>query len=150
MPQPLIPAALLALAAPLLLGADAGAVQITTMTFHERIIVRVPRLAPPPPRLAPAPMVWKERRGPHCIVPADLAGALLSGPAAIDLVLVGNRRLRARLGEGCEPLDFYSGIYLKPAADGKICARRDTIRARSGASCRIEALRLLQPMVARR
>lgn len=156
MPRPLISAAMVALAAPFLLGADRAAeagpppaVQITTMTFHERVIVRVPRLAPSPLPV-PAPMAWKEARGPHCIVPADLAGALLSGGDAIDLVLVGNRRLRARLGAGCEPLDFYSGVYLRPAADGKVCAGRDSIRARSGASCRIEALRLLRPVTAKR
>lgn len=151
--RPPVAALLLALAAPLLLGADPGRdggepAQITTMTFHERIIVRVPRLASP--AIRPAPVGWKEKRGPRCIVPADLAGAILSSTDAIDLVLVGNRRLRARLGGGCEPLDFYSGVYLKPSKDGMICAGRDSIRARSGAACRIDTLRLLLPVLPKR
>ncbi len=156
MPPPKLPILLLALAAPTLLAADLGVDghgegggQITTMTFHERIVVRVPRLPVPQDRSAPQPTVWKEHRGPKCIAPGDLAGALVSQPGAVDLVLIGNRRLRARLGGSCEPLDFYSGFYLKPAADGRICAGRDAIRARSGASCQIDDFRLLKPVPAK-
>lgn len=147
MPHPLIPATLLALALPALVAVDTGsdAGQITTMTFHERIIVRVPRLGPPPPQIT-----WKEKRGPKCIAARELAGALVSAPDAVDLVLTGNKRVRARLDDSCEPLDFYSGFYLKPAADGKICANRDVIRARSGTSCRIDTFRTLQPVLSRR
>jgi hypothetical protein len=149
MPHPLIPATLLALALPVLVAGDAGVDrpgggidgQITTMTFHERIIVRVPRLGRPP-----APVAWKEKHGPRCIVASDLAGALVSAPGAVDLVLAGNRRVRARLDGTCEPLDFYSGFYLKPAADGKVCAGRDVIRSRSGSSCQIDEFRLLKPL----
>ena len=142
---------LLAVAAPALLAADPGrggngdGGQVTTMTFHERIIIRVPKLAGPPPQ----PVAWKEHRGPKCIVPADLAGALVSQAGSVDLVLIGNRRLRAKLDSRCEPLDFYSGFYLKPAADGRICADRDVIRARSGMSCQIGSFRELRPIAAR-
>ena len=143
MPHPLFPAASLALAVPMLAAGDAGVDlaegQVTTMTFHERIIVRIPKLGPPPPQFA-----WKEKRGPKCVVAADLAGALVPAPGIVDLVLAGNRRVRARLDGGCAPLDFYSGFYMKPAADGKICAGRDTIRARSGLSCPIESLHALK------
>ena len=140
--------ALLALAVPVLVAgdpADADGGQVTTMTFHERIVVRVPRLGPPPPQTT-----WKEKRGPKCIAAADLAGALVVAPSVVDLVLAGNRRVRARLDGSCEPLDFYSGFYLKPASDGKVCAGRDAIRARSGLSCQIDAFRLLKPVAAKR
>ncbi|WP_174293491.1 hypothetical protein [Sphingomonas bacterium] len=151
MRHPLIPATLLALVAPVLLagevGIDApdGGGQIATMTFHERIIVRVPRLGPPPPQVT-----WKEKRGPKCIAASDLAGALVSGPGVVDLVLVGNRRVRAKLDNSCEPLDFYSGFYLKPAADGQICAARDSIRARSGALCEIDTFKTLKAALPKR
>lgn len=144
MPHMLIPAALLALALPAL-AADRAEGQITTMTFHERIIVRVPRLVPPPPQVT-----WREKRGPRCIAARELAGALVTGPGIVDLVLVGNRRVRAKLDGRCEPLDFYSGFYLKPSADGKVCADRDAIRARSGTSCQIDAFRTLKPVIAGR
>ena len=146
MPHPLIPATLLALALPALVAVDTGVdappvegAQITTMTFHERIIVRVPRLGPPP-----AQTMWKEKRGPKCIEANELAGALFSAPAAVDLVLKGNHRVRAVLEDECEALNFYSGFYLKPSADGKVCAGRDAIRARSGVSCAIEGFRALK------
>ena len=147
MPHPLLPATLLALALPALVAVDTGidTGQITTMTFHERIIVRVPRLGPPPPQIT-----WKEKRGPKCIAARELAGALVSAPDAVDLVLTGNRRVRAKLDDSCEALDFYSGFYLKPSPDGKICADRDAIRARSGTSCQIDAFRTLQPVAAKR
>jgi hypothetical protein len=51
--------------------------------------------------------------------------------------------LRARLDHGCRALDFYSGFYLRPAPDGNICADRDSVRARSGASCEISRFRRL-------
>lgn len=146
-----LPALLLALGAPALLAADIGVDggagdQVTTMTFHERIIVRVPRIAGPPP----APVTWKEHRGPKCITASELAGALVQQPGVVDLVLVGNRRIRAKLDGNCEPLDFYSGFYLKPSSDGKVCADRDAIRSRSGRSCEIDAFRLLKPVAAKR
>lgn len=151
MPRRSILALPLVLAAPVLAAGETGIDrpgidgQVTTMTFHERIVLRVPRLAPPPPQVT-----WKEKRGPKCIAAGDLAGALVSGPGVVDLVLTGNRRVRARLDDSCEPLDFYSGFYLKPSADGRICADRDTIRVRSGTSCRIDAFRTLKPVAPKR
>ncbi len=152
MSHPLIPAVLLALAVPVLAAVDAGVGepgaeggQVTTMTFHERIIVRVPRLGPPPPEVA-----WKEKHGPRCIAAGDLAGALVSAPGVVDLVLAGNRRVRARLDNRCAPLDFYSGFYLKPSPDGRICADRDAIRVRSGSSCQIDRFSVLRPVKVRR
>ena len=152
-----IPALLLALVAPALLAVEAGtdrpavdgsggdSGQITTMTFHERIIVRVPRVGPPPKEIT-----WKEKHGPRCIAANELAGALVAAPGVVDLVLTGNRRVRAQLDGACEPRDFYSGFYLKPSADGQICADRDAIRARSGTSCQIDAFKTLKPVVAKR
>lgn len=151
-----LPPLLLALAAPALLAADWGVAepgigggQVTTMSFHERIIIRVPRLPMKPPPEASV-VTWKEHRGPKCVVAADLAGALVLQPGMVDLVLKGNRRVRAKLDGSCEPLDFYNGFYLKPASDGKICADRDSIRARSGLSCQIDSFRLLKPVIAKR
>jgi hypothetical protein len=143
-----IPAVLIALAAPLAVAADPvqdlDGVEVAQLSIHQRIVIRVPRLAlQPAPRAAP--IRWKEKHGPHCIAAASLAGALVSGPNAVDLVLTGGQRLRARLDGDCAPLDFYPGFYIKPAADGKICADRDVIRARSGAACQIDKFRILQP-----
>jgi hypothetical protein len=95
--------------------------------------------------VAPAkPIVWKERKGPKCVAPANLAGVLITKPGTVDMVLYGGKWLRAKLDGECKSLDFYSGIYLKPGADGHVCADRDVIRARSGAKCGISAFKALE------
>lgn len=125
-------------------GARAGGASMTQFSIHERIIIRVPAM--PVGRVAMAPpVVWKEKKGPHCVAAQTLAGAVVTGPRAVDLVLQGGKRLRAKLDGDCRPLDFYAGFYLRPAADGMVCADRDSIRVRSGASCGIDTFRTLVP-----
>lgn len=116
-----------------------SAVQVAQLTIRRRVIIRVPvgRVA------IPAPIRWKEGKGPKCVAAPLLAGAAVTTANTIDLVLAGGARLRAQLDGDCAPLDFYSGFYLRPADDGQICAGRDTIRVRSGASCPIRRFRTL-------
>jgi hypothetical protein len=141
--------ALALLASTTVLGASAPAstldgTQLAQVTIRERIIIRVPSMAPraaplisavPPPR-------YVEKKGPKCIAAADLGGAIV-GAKSVDLVLRGGERVRAMLDGDCPALDFYSGFYLKPSADGQICSGRDTIRSRSGDSCEISTFRKL-------
>lgn len=115
---------------------------ITQMTIHERIVIHMP-IARGKPVDQMSPIAWKEKHGPKCIAIADLGGALISGPASVDLVLTGGRRIRAKLDGNCRPLDFYGGFYIKPGVDGRVCADRDTIRVRSGASCQIDDFKRL-------
>ena len=126
-------------------GQDAPRVagtELAQVTIHERIIVRVRRMGPPS-MVAPVVTRWKEKRGPKCLAPGTMAGALVSTPGTIDLVMTGGSRYRARLDGDCRQLGFYSGFYLKPASDGMVCAGRDAIHIRSGASCDIKAFRKL-------
>ena len=74
-----------------------------------------------------------------------MAGAAINAPTLVDLVLTGGSRVRAKLDGDCAPLDFYSGFYIRPSADGKVCSGRDSIRVRSGASCTIKQFRALTP-----
>lgn len=155
MAHPALPIALLALTAP---SANAGAaawnaprdsdVQVAQLTIHERIIIRVPRLSGPIAATnmrasPPTPVKWKEKKGPKCVGAQTMGGALISAPNQVDLVLIGGKRLRAKLDGDCKPLDFYSGFYLRPSADGMICGGRDAIRVRSGASCGIDGFKTL-------
>ena len=142
---------LVALAAPLALAAEAPAqrpsrVVVTQLTIHERITIRVPRMNVPGRVALTAPTVWKESKGPKCIAAASLAGAMVSAPATIDLVVQGVQRVRAKLGRQCRSVDFYSNFYIRPGSDGQVCADRDTIRVRSGASCEIDSFKLLKPV----
>ncbi|WP_022684940.1 hypothetical protein [Sphingomonas phyllosphaerae] len=146
-----LPVLLLALAAPLVLSASPpqlDGVEYAQLTIHERLIIRVPRVSPAPVRgRAPAkPTVrWDEKKGPECVAMAALTGASVEREGEVDLVVGGTRRLRAKLDDDCPTLDFYRGFYLKPTADGQLCARRDGIRSRSGAYCAVTRFRTLVP-----
>ena len=150
-----IPASLLALAAPALAAAgdspgpvgQLDGIEMAQVTIHERVIVRLPRMGPARAMArvsVPAPVKYKEKKGPKCVAVADMGGAMIVQPGSVDLVMEGGKRLRARLDDDCGPMDFYNGFYLRPAADGKVCANRDVIRMRSGASCGIATFKTLQ------
>ena len=91
----------------------------------------------------PVPSHWKEKKGPKCVMATELAGALISRPGSVDLIMRGGDRVRAVLDGDCGPLDYYRGYYLRPASDGMICGGRDVIRVRSGGSCMISKFRRL-------
>jgi hypothetical protein len=108
------------------------------LSIRQQVIIRVPARQPPPERIE-----WKEKNGPKCIPAAALGGALISRQG-VDLLLRGGKRVRAKLSR-CPPLDYYSGFYVRPGADGRVCEDRDTIRVRSGGSCEIDRFRSLVP-----
>lgn len=117
--------------------------ELAQLTIHERLIIRIPRVSPSRARATPIPPAWREKKGPRCVEMKSLTGAAISDDGDVDLIVEGVRRLRAKLDEGCPVLNFYTGFYLKPTADGKICARRDTLRSRSGTRCGIDRFRKL-------
>ncbi len=148
--HPAFPVSLLALIAPAVVtvgdqAPSRGTVQLTQMSIHERIIIRVPRMSTATRAVAPTAPRYREKKGPKCVAIAEMGGAMIVEPDTVDLVLTGGKRLRAHLDDDCAPMDYYGGFYLRPAADGKVCADRDVIRVRSGASCGITAFRTLQP-----
>lgn len=107
-----------------------------------QVTVRVRTRAPVPD----ARIVWREKRGPKCISASSIAAAALVRRDRVDIILRDNRRLRVRLESSCPALDFYSGFYLKPNPDGRICADRDVIRSRMGGQCGIDTFRTLEPI----
>jgi len=122
---------------------DAPKEGVRVMTVEERLIIRVP--VAPHPRLR---IHWEEEKGPKCLPASAIAGAFLSGHDRVDFILRGRQLVRAQLDSDCEGLDFYGGLYLQPD-DQKICAKRDMVRSRAGASCRIEKFHMLIPTVER-
>ncbi len=128
-----------AIVALLLAGSAAGEpVLLAQLTVRQQVIIRVPA-RPIPVR----PMKWREKGGPKCIPAAALGGAQISREG-VDLLLKGGARVRAKL-QRCPPLDYYSGFYIRPGRDGRICQDRDTIRVRSGGSCEIDVFKSLVP-----
>lgn len=117
--------------------ADPRPVQYSQVTVEQSLIVRVPR------RIPAKPLRWKEKKGPKCVPMSAIAGAAVVADDAIDLALKGGQRLRAEFSSNCPALDYYSGFYILPTDDGKICADRDMIRTRSGGQCEIQRFRKL-------
>lgn len=123
----------------LMAGGEAGdPVLLAQLTIRQQVIIRVPARKEPV-----QPLRWKEKGGPKCIPAAALGGAQISREG-VDLLLKGGARVRAKLRR-CPPLDYYSGFYIRPGLDGRICQDRDTIRVRSGGACEIDVFKSLVP-----
>lgn len=123
------------------------------VTVSQSVIIRVParrtnRSATPANRPDPRPLppVFRDRKGPHCIDAGAIAAAAVTAPDSVDFILKGGKRVRARLADECPALDYYSGFYVKPPHDQKICAGRDSIHTRSGGDCQIDRFRALTPV----
>ena len=119
--------------------------QVAQVTIREQIIVRVPMRMRQVAPAAPSLLEWKEGKGPKCVPARSIIGASLLSPDSVDLILRNNSRVRARLSSSCPALDYYYGFYVRPSADGMICADRDTIRSRVGGQCEIRGFRSLWP-----
>ncbi len=57
------------------------------------------------------------------------------------LILNDRRMVTAQLEKGCQARQFYSGFLIKRNADGQVCASRDALQSRSGASCQVTGFR---------
>jgi hypothetical protein len=117
------------------------------MMVRRRIIIRTVRVRP----VARDPLrriEWREAKGPRCLPARAIAGASLLGQDSVDLMLNNGSRVRARLASTCPALDYYSGFYITPGADGFVCADREVIRSRVGGQCEIDAFRALRPIPA--
>ena len=117
-------------------------VEMAQLSFHSRVVVRVEtqRVIAMPLRRA-----YREKKGPKCVDPSDILGAAVLAPGSVDLVMRGGDRVRARFAASCPALDYYSGFYIAPSGDAKICAGRDVVRDRAGGECPIARFRALSP-----
>lgn len=118
-------------------------IDLAQVIIQRRTIIRIPAVLATPPRQVP--IVWKEKNAAKCVNMSLLAGLAITRPDSIDLVLRGGQRIRARLEKSCPSVDFYSGFYVKPHKDGRICEDRDTIHSRTGGACEIEKFKQLVP-----
>lgn len=118
-----------------------GSAQFAQQTIRQRVVVRIPAL----PVRPMAPTRWREKKGPKCVPMNAMAGAAITRPDAVDLILRGGGRFRAQLADECPALDYYRGFYVNPTKDGQLCADRDTIHSRAGGECEIERFRVLVP-----
>jgi hypothetical protein len=109
-------------------------IHVPRVTMTTTIIMRSP---------VPVPMV--EKKADDCVKLDRIAGYSVNRRDSIDLLLSDGKLLRVKLGDDCPALGFYSGFYVKPTKDKKLCAGRDNLRSRSGRSCSVENFRSLVP-----
>lgn len=118
---------------------ESAGVELAQLSFRSRIVVRVQTS-----QLAMVPeSSLREKKGPKCIAASDILAAAVLARSSVDLVLRGGYRMRVRFSASCPGLDYYSGFYAVPAADGKLCADRDVVRDRAGGECEIDKFRQL-------
>ncbi|WP_404714170.1 hypothetical protein [Sphingomonas sp. MMS24-J13] len=113
--------------------------QFAQVTFHSRVVVRIEAAR------VPTITTWVEKKGPHCINLSDIQGTAVIVANSVDIALRGSDRTRMRFQRSCPGLDYYSGFYVVPNKDGKICAGRDIVRDRAGGECAIDKFRKLVP-----
>jgi hypothetical protein len=125
-------------------ASPADPIQFAQLVIREQILIRVPlRLREQVAAPAAPPLSWKESRGPKCLPMRSIAGATLLGQNSVDLILRDKSRVRAKMEKSCPALDYYHGFYIRPNADGQICADRDSVRSRMGGECEIEKFKTL-------
>lgn len=117
------------------------------LAMQQQIIIRItpaPRVQGPA-GISRRNVAWDEESGPRCVPARAIVHADQLGQESVDLILRDATRIRARLERRCPALDYYYGFYVRPNRDGMICADRDAIRTRSGATCGIDRFRILRP-----
>ncbi len=86
---------------------------------------------------------YQEKRIGKCIALGGITGVQTGGGNRIVLFLRDARLISVSLANSCRSRDFYSGFYVEPHPDGRLCVERDQLQARTGAKCEIERLRQL-------
>lgn len=123
---------------------DLEGIEFAQLTIQRRVFIRIPPTRPVPPMLRARPR-WKEKKGPKCVATTGLGGFAITTPDSIDLFLKGGARYRAHLEDDCPSIAFYSGFYIRPTDDGRICVGRDPIHSRAGGQCEIVSIKTLVP-----
>jgi hypothetical protein len=128
-------------AAPLLRAPSKPAVMLAQLRIQRTTIIRVPPAAPSV--IISEPVRWKEKGGPDCIKWSAIAGAMISSPTSLDVIIRGGKRYRVKLNKSCQAAEFYADFYVKATPDGQICQSRDSIYSRAGGECGISKFKRL-------
>ncbi len=120
---------------------------IAQVRVQQRVIIRIsPRQAGtadfvsmPPRRDRRRPVV--EHKMGKCFALSSVAGVAPMEDNRLMLFLKDRRIVAANLEKACSSRDFYSGFYVEPRKDGKVCINRDKLQSRTGAKCELTRLR---------
>lgn len=93
-----------------------------------------------PPLRGDDPPRYKEKKIDKCLPIDGIAGIAPGEENRLLLFMRDHQVLSAALERACDPAAFYLGAYVERSTDGKLCAGRDTIRSRTGATCRLSRI----------
>ncbi|WP_299307487.1 hypothetical protein [uncultured Croceicoccus sp.] len=116
------------------------------LTFEQtrsRIVVRVTPFGSQnrdPQRQAVTQLRPLDGKSEECLALADVAGVRL-GQGRLLLFMRDRRIYSANFERSCPVESFYSGFYVERPSDGRICAGREELHARSGADCTLSSFR---------
>ncbi len=118
--------------------------------IEQRVTIRItPRPAPMRPNMLadlpsrPLASRFDERDIGRCLPISGIAGVQVRGADRLILYMRDQRVVSAALERSCTARDFYSGFYVERNSDGQICVKRDMLRSRSGANCKLSKIRQL-------
>ncbi|TRW17803.1 hypothetical protein [Glacieibacterium frigidum] len=106
----------------------------------ERIKVVPPAAQPAAPAEQPVRPAPPASGRAACVDVRRVAAAQVFGDASVELTLQGGKRWRMYFAQACPALSFYDGFYYRRAEQGRLCAGRDAIIARSGGECAIASI----------
>jgi len=123
------------------------------VSIEQHIVIRISPRAPAnaDPRVAmfydapdsPGGSHIEERKMGKCVPIDGVAGVQIAQTNKLVLYMRDSRVVSAGLDKGCNARDYYSGFYVARSSDGMICAGRDKLQARNGASCKLGKLHQL-------
>jgi hypothetical protein len=120
------------------------------VSIEQRVIVRIGPSAPMARRamattLSPAPLPgrFKEKKLKGCVPIAGIAALLPYSDNRLLLYMRDRRLIGATLDKACHAEEFYSGAYITRSEDGLVCAHRERLQSRTGASCEVARLNTL-------
>ena len=76
----------------------------------------------------------------RCVGVDHVAGAVVLGDRAVEMTMTDHSRWRMGFDAACPALSFYQGFYYRRAVAGRLCAGRDAVLSRAGASCPIASI----------
>lgn len=129
-----------------------GPLQLGQVRIEQRVIIRISpgtgaareEMLADLQRQSPAPTTYRQEKFDGCVAVSGIAGMQPAPEQNRILLFMRDRRiLSAALERACNARDFYSGFYLERNEDGQLCARRDLLQSRAGASCRVAQLNRL-------
>ncbi len=118
---------------------------------EQRVMIRLPQSSSAPRGIptgkVPKRIKMKEKKIGKCLWMKQLVVARPGAdkPQHLEFVTKNGQIIRGYLGDGCLAREFYAGTYMERTSDGKLCAERDILYARTGAKCEVDKFRVMVP-----